>query len=579
MSYRIAGFGWLPDPMDYRDVLVSDPRVQKRLRQFVPITSRGVAQRPASKAAAAAAGDGAAHAAHDVGTVRVDLRPWCPPIENQGNVGSCTANAVVGALEYFERKTRGQHVDASRMFLYRSTRRYLGWEGRGDTGAFVRSTIKALRLFGVAPEKYWPYVQDRFDDEPQAFHYALAQNFKAIEYFRVEESIEHLKSVLDSGLPFAFGFTCFSSIDDPEVARTGVIPFPERDEASVGGHAVLAVGYTDSHVIIRNSWGREWGDRGYGYLPWTYFDDARPLATDCWVLVNASWVGDVDPVYAGPAPDAAPAKAAGRPSQRPSRAPRKEPEPVIRIVRGEDPLRTLPMRMTARGLEVAAPAAPVPLQVSPRPAALYLTELTLHEDFDFALFGDATNELYLSAVVWDLSGEPPLIFPPKNAEALKGTYSVEPGREIAFVGDGLLLWPMKPVVGGLYVRILVLENDDDVRAIGKRLDLLRRKVQEHELTAALVALASGATAGTLTAVAAAAASLTAVLASLLEADDDDLVALFDGTYGAERIASDRSESYRQRGASLDLQLRVGDAPKTGDVPTKPRRKGGSRPRG
>lgn len=177
MTYRIARLGWLPDALDHRDLMVRDPGVQRRLDRIVAITSRSVE----------AAGPVSA-AAKDIGAVQVDLRPWCSPIEDQGNIGSCTAQAVVGALEYFERKTRGTHVDASRLFLYRATRRYLGWEGKGDTGAFVRSAIKALRLFGAVPEQYWPYDESRFDAEPDAFHYAFAQNFKAVEYYRVPEN-------------------------------------------------------------------------------------------------------------------------------------------------------------------------------------------------------------------------------------------------------------------------------------------------------------------------------------------------------------------------------------------------------
>jgi C1A family cysteine protease len=546
MSYRIARFGWLPDPLDYRDRSIEDPAVQQRLRRILPLTAKAVTP---SKPKATA-----------LGSLRVDLRPWCSPVEDQGQIGSCTANAVVGALEYFERKTRGEHVDASRFFLYKVTRRYLGWDGRGDTGAFVRSTIKALRLFGVTPERYWPYDERQFDVEPQAFHYSLAQNFKALEYFRVSENVEHLKSVLRAGLPFAFGFTCFSSIDEPEVARTGIIPYPRLRDSVVGGHAVLALGYTDSHVLFRNSWGAGWGDRGYGFLPWTYFDQSHPLATDCWVLVNAAWVptseadADVDLAALEAAKPArkAPTSRRARPSPRP---PVEEREPIVRITKGIDPLRAIPLRLGASGVESAFEDAPIDLVESPRAASLYLKSLELRDSFDFALFGDAENELYACAIVWDLSGAPPLVFPPKNLE-MKGTYQTGAGDRIQFVGDGIQLWPKRRFKGGLFVRILILENDDDVRAIGERMSDVRGLVDQHGLTTALASLATGPTAGVLTAIATVASKLAGAIGDLLQKDGDDLVALFDGTYGAEAVSDSRTERYEQRGAAIELEFLV-----------------------
>lgn len=559
MPYQIERFGWLPDPPDHRDRRVRDADVRQRLTRVLPRTARGVAPDRGLAAVAAAPG---------VGALRADLRQWCSAVEDQGNVGSCTAQAVVGAVEYFQRKTGGQHVEGSRLFLYRVTRRFLGWEGRGDTGAFVRSAIKALRLFGVVPEKYFPYDAMQFDREPDSFHYAFAQNFKALEYFRLDEDIEHLKSSLDAGLPFAFGFTCFSSLHDPDVGKTGVIKYPQGNESVIGGHAVLAVGYTDSHVLLRNSWGRTWGEDGYGYLPWSYFDQTRPLATDCWALVNAAWVpeDDADTDYgwhaARPATPAAVRSLAMRRAAAPSGAARRGAEPgagaqaLVRVVRGVDPLETLPLRLSARGVTADAPDAPVTLPVSKSPVALYLKSLRLLQDFDFALFGNATDELYVAAVAWDLSGQPPIVFPSSQADALKGVYSVEPSQEVRFIGDGLLVWPQRPIVGGLYVRLLILENDDDVRNIGQRLAQLRATVAQHELAGALAALAAGPTGVMINAVVQAAASLAGVIGAVMQQDGDDLVALFDGTYGAEHVTESRRDVYTQAGASIELSFEV-----------------------
>lgn len=400
------------------------------------------------------------------------------------------------------------------------------------------------------------------------FHYSFAQNFKALEYFRLDEDVEHLKSALDSGLPFAFGFTCFSSLNDADVTQTGVIKYPRQYESVIGGHAVLAVGYTDSHLLFRNSWGTSWGEDGYGYLPWTYFDATRPLATDCWALVNAAWVPEdgADGDYGWQAPVRGVAAAARAPrGLAPVRRASRQPAPrevaevpaLVRVVRGIDPLGTLPVKVTARGVTAEAPDAPVSLVTTQKPVALYLKSLRLLDDFDFSLFGSATNELHVAAVSWDLSGNPPMVFPSSEVDALKGVYSTRPGEQIDFVGDGLMLWPQRKVVGGLYVRLMILENDDDVRTIGQRLSELRGVVAQHELATSLAALAAGPTGVMINAVVQAAASLAGVIGAVMQQDGDDLVALFDGTYGAELVGESRRDVYTQAGASIDLSFEVG----------------------
>lgn len=561
MSYRVGRHGWLPDPPDYRDWKLRQGHVQHRLRHVLPLTSVGIG----AAAARRVQGPGA------VGTLLADLRPWCSPIEDQGEIGSCTAQATIGALEYFERKTRGEHVDGSRLFLYRVTRRYLGWEGRGDTGAFVRSAIKSLRLFGTCPERYFPYDESKWDEEPTAYHYAFAQNFKAIEYLRLEGTPDVLRSCLDAGLPFIFGFTCFSSLDDRAVTKTGIIPFPRPRDRVTGGHAVLAVGYSDSHVVIRNSWGVGWGDEGYGYLPWTYFDESHPLAEDCWVLLNAEWVpddeADLDVAHrlgreSGKRRDrSVSAVALARDHQAVFGESAAPSNPAIKVRAGSDPCRAVPLRLTSNGV-AAVDGPPRALDESARPVSLYLRELTLNESFDFALFGEATNELYVLAICWDLSGKPPVVFPPEQLKDLaKSEYRMEKGDTLRFVGDGLQLWPSTKVVGGLYVRVVIMENDDDVREIGKQVERVRAGVESSGLATALIGLASASTGATLAAVAAAANQLTKLVADILQKNGDDLVDVFDGAYGAERAASARVERYDQRGASIVLDFGVGGSKK------------------
>lgn len=276
------GMGWLPDYPDFRDYTLDHKNIKPMAKKI------GVAE-PVKK---------------DI-PYSEDLREWCPPIENQSSLGSCTANAGVGIMEYYERRAFGKHIDASRLFLYKVTRNLLNWTG--DTGAFLRSTMGALVLFGVPPEEYWPYEIADFDKEPPAFCYAFAQNYQAIQYVRLDppvtpkaELLDKVKTMIAAGLPSMFGFTVFSSID--QARDEGKIPHPCDGEKILGGHAVVAVGYDDKMkikntlcgkgttgaLLIRNSWGTGWGDKGYGWLPYEFV--LTGLAIDWWTLLNSEWV-------------------------------------------------------------------------------------------------------------------------------------------------------------------------------------------------------------------------------------------------------------------------------------------------
>lgn len=290
------GLGWLKDLPDFRDFTVESEKVSKSLTSLGRTdTVKGLLSKTSAKSKPAKL------------AASVDLRAWCSPIENQGSIGSCTAHAATGMIEYFERRAFGKHLDASRLFLYKVTRNMLNWTG--DTGAYLRTTMGAMALFGAPPENYWPYLVSKFDVEPSAFLYAYGQSFQAITYYRLDPVgtsktavLSSLKTHLASNLPAMFGFTCYSTLNHATTTASGNIPFPAPTESLVGGHAVMAVGYDDSKVItnpinkkkttgailIRNSWGTGWGDKGYGWLPYDYI--LNGIAEDFWCLIKKEYI-------------------------------------------------------------------------------------------------------------------------------------------------------------------------------------------------------------------------------------------------------------------------------------------------
>jgi C1A family cysteine protease len=274
--------GWIPDYPDIRDYTEQREEIKLILGARRPLKARSL---PSS----------------------IDLREWCSPVEDQGQIGSCTANAGVGIIEYYERKSFRRHLDASRLFLYKVTRNLM--KMKGDTGAYLRTTMGAMVLFGVPPGTYWPYSdeEDKFDKEPPAFCYAFAQNYQTLKYFRhdppgikAEETLKKVKTYLASGHPAMFGFTVYNSIEQADT--TGRIPFPSLKEKIDGGHAVVTVGYDDKMVIqnkygkikttgallIRNSWGKGWGEKGYGWMPYEYV--LKGLAEDFWSVTKKEWI-------------------------------------------------------------------------------------------------------------------------------------------------------------------------------------------------------------------------------------------------------------------------------------------------
>ncbi|WP_031433018.1 C1 family peptidase [Methylomarinum vadi] len=293
ITVKSKGMGWHRDLPDYRDYTPEHREIKPLLKKMNLAALAAPASLPNS----------------------TDLRAWCSSIEDQQDLGSCTAQAGAGLIEFYERKAFGTHIDASRLFLYKVTRNLLGLIG--DTGAYLSSTMAAMTLFGVPPEKYWPYTTAKpgpiapptthFDMEPPAFCYAFAQNYQSVKYYRLDppgvnpaDLLQRIKTNLAANMPAMFGFTVYNSYQYS--GSNGHFPFPCPTEKVMGGHAVVAVGYDDTKkiknpicgkkttgaLLIRNSWGTGWGENGYGWLPYDYV--LQVLADDWWTLLRQEYV-------------------------------------------------------------------------------------------------------------------------------------------------------------------------------------------------------------------------------------------------------------------------------------------------
>lgn len=244
-------YGWIPDVPDHRDYTFDKLKLYTKLPQ------------------------------------NVDLRDWCSKVEDQDSIGSCTAQALVGCLEFLEMKNQVQkYEDLSRLFVYYNER-VIENSVRYDSGATIRDGIKTLNKQGVCSEKLWPYYIYKFKNKPTLRCYTDALKHKTISYYRLN-TLNNMKTCLADGYPFVFGFSVYDSFETDEVATTGIVPMPSNSEELLGGHAVCAVGYDDSQqrFIVRNSWGENWGIKGYFTIPYEYLID-RNLSDDIWTIRKA----------------------------------------------------------------------------------------------------------------------------------------------------------------------------------------------------------------------------------------------------------------------------------------------------
>ncbi|QTN39282.1 C1 family peptidase [Cryomorphaceae bacterium] len=275
MSMPLQGMGWMPDLPSFKD--------------FRPNSTADKALNPVEKLLEKT------EFRKDKRPELVDNRGFFPPIQQQGSLGSCTAHAGTSLYCYYQQRAHGRHELGSRLFLYKVTRNLLKWTG--DTGAYLRTTMGAMTLFGVPPEEFYPYDIAKYEEEPEAFHYAFGQNFQALTYFRFDGGdrrgqalVEDLCQAMASGLAIMFGFSVYDSIQQAQL--NGDIPVPQEGDRLRGGHAVVMCGYDDNRnggsFLIRNSWGTEWGEDGYGWLPYDYV--RRYLTQDFWTMLSAEWV-------------------------------------------------------------------------------------------------------------------------------------------------------------------------------------------------------------------------------------------------------------------------------------------------
>jgi C1A family cysteine protease len=220
----------------------------------------------------------------------VDLRQYCSPIEDQGNIGSCTGNAIAGQIELInKKKTPTKTPDISRLFIYYEERVMIGTV-RWDSGAYIRDGIKVVYKKGAPKESLWPYQTNKFATKPAAAAYTDALK-RTVTGYQKCSNFNAVKNALAAGNPVVIGFDVYESFESDEVTATGVMPYPNTlTEEYLGGHAVCIVGYNDNfrstgrgYFIVRNSWGTSWGDQGYFYMPYQVIQNTN-MSEDFWLI-------------------------------------------------------------------------------------------------------------------------------------------------------------------------------------------------------------------------------------------------------------------------------------------------------
>jgi len=278
MAKRPLSFGWVRDSLDPRDRVFSAPL--ERLQALPP---------------------------------RVDLLAdhpeLFPPVYDQGRIGSCTGNAIAAAVQFERRKQLAQSKGfqdfvPSRLFIYYNER-HTEHTVPLDAGAQIRDGMKSIAKLGVCPESDWTYDDTPADPATHLFPHGaketlppdrdavkIAKNYIALSYWRINRTLSQMKGCLADGYPFVVGFRVYDSIYDAQGEPRTIFPIPSAADlsaGSIGGHAVLAVGYDDDKQLfkLRNSWGPNVQDNGYFYMPYAYLTDTQ-LSSDFWTLRGMS---------------------------------------------------------------------------------------------------------------------------------------------------------------------------------------------------------------------------------------------------------------------------------------------------
>jgi C1A family cysteine protease len=215
----------------------------------------------------------------------VDLRDQCPPIYDQGALGACSSHAIGAAYQFGLMKQGKPVFMPSRLFLYYNER-FIENTVNYDSGAQMKDGLKSLNKDGICDENLWKYKICKFKKKPPQKAYDAAKLNTIELYEKIPDgNLFLMKQCLAKGIPFVFGFTVYESFEGEEIAKTGLMPEWNPNESIMGGHAVMSVGYdTEKQVmIVRNSWGSNWADNGYFYMPFSYISNQN-LASDFWCI-------------------------------------------------------------------------------------------------------------------------------------------------------------------------------------------------------------------------------------------------------------------------------------------------------
>lgn len=242
-------FGWIKDKTDVRDLRFTITNIQEKLPVLFSLKDNKM-----------------------------------PEVLDQGQLGSCTANAICNSLRKLEMDEKIDTRPRSRLFLYYNERDMEGNVSE-DTGAQIRDGVKSVNELGVCFEDTWPYIIEKFAIKPTVEAYTEALQHRSVKYHRVSQTEQDIKHALFSGYPVIFGFAVYESIRNASVAKSGIVPYPAKHEQQLGGHAIILTGWNDKNRLFQfqNSWGTGWGDSGFGYLPYKYVLNSE-LADDFWII-------------------------------------------------------------------------------------------------------------------------------------------------------------------------------------------------------------------------------------------------------------------------------------------------------